>query len=76
MPAEPTVEILMPGQLVPSRPRQPVRHDIRDSPLWVAGHSLSGRVVTDPREIRQVELRVRWYARPWWARVFRRYPHG
>ncbi|HWG98709.1 MAG TPA: hypothetical protein VNV66_05170 [Pilimelia sp.] len=76
MPGEPTVEILMPGGLAATRPRRPVRHDIRDSPLWVAGHSLSGRVVTDPREIRQVGLRVRWYAQPWRARMFRRCPHG
>ncbi|HVL85055.1 MAG TPA: hypothetical protein VM367_12325 [Pseudonocardia sp.] len=75
MPGEPTVEILMPGGLAATRPRRPVRHDIRDSPLWVAGHSLSGRVVTDPREIRQVGLRVRWYAQPWWTR-WRRCPHG
>lgn len=49
------------------------RCDIRDSPLWAAAdrHSLWGRVVTDPREIETIRLRVAWYAQPWWRRIWR-----
>lgn len=69
-----TVEILWPGELAVTGPRTPARYDIRDSPLWVPGHSLYGRVVTDPREITLIGRRVRWYARPWWRRAAHRAP--
>jgi hypothetical protein len=59
------------GELARYRRRLPRRYDIHDSPLWTGGHSLWGRIVTDPREVALIAARVAWYARPWWRRTTR-----
>lgn len=53
------------GLVLASR-RRVRRYDIHDSPLWPDGgeHSLWGRVVEDPREIREIRARV--HRRRWW----------
>lgn len=71
--------VVLEGEIVPAsgpaglavRPsRLPRRHDIRDSPLWdwSCGHSLSGRIVTDVREIAEIAARVAECSRRgWWG---------